>query len=66
MLIRSILIKALYSLYFGKNSNISYFKVFGYKYFILNSKENLKKFRVKSNKSIFLGYSTNNKVYCVL
>ena len=65
-LIRSILKNPPYKLYKGKKSNISYFKVFGYYYFILiNNKDKLKKIDVKSDKIIFLGYSSSSKAYKV-
>ena len=46
-----------------RKSKISYLRVFGYKCFILNTKENLEKFDAKANDGIFLGYSTSNKAY---
>ncbi|KAH9671627.1 Integrase catalytic domain-containing protein [Citrus sinensis] len=45
--------------------NIGYFKVFGCKCFILNTKDNLGKFDPKSNVGIFLGYSNSSKAYRV-
>ena len=52
---------------FGKieNLNIGYFKVFGYKCFILKTKDNLSKFDSKSDVGIFLGYSNSSKAYRV-
>ena len=49
----------------NKKPNISYFKVFGSKYFILNTKDNLGKFDAKSNVGIFLVYSSSSKAYRV-
>jgi hypothetical protein len=37
--------------------------VFGLKYFILNIKDNLRKFNSKSDDNIFMGYSSTSKTY---
>ena len=37
--------------------------MFGLKYFILNIKDNLRKFNSKSDDNIFLGYSSTSKTY---
>ena len=64
VLIRPILKKTPYELWNERKPNISYFHVFGCKYFILNSgKDNLGKFDTKSDEDIFLGYSTSIKAY---
>ena len=65
VLIRSSLDKTSYELWKNKKPNISYFKVFGSKCFILNTKDNLGKFDAKSNVGIFLGYSSSSKAYRV-
>ena len=65
VLIRSSLDKTSYELWKNKKPNISYFKVFGSKCFILNTKDNLGKFDAKSNVGIFLGYSSSSKAYKV-
>ena len=39
------------------------FKVFCCKCFILNTKDNLDKFDLKSNEGIFIGYSSRSKAY---
>ena len=65
VLIRSSLNKTPYELWKNKKPNISYFKVFGSKCFILNTKDNLGKFDAKSNVGIFLGYSSSSKAYRV-
>ena len=65
VLIRSSLDKTPYELWKNKKPNISYFKVFGNKCFILNTKDNLGKFDAKSNVGIFLGYSSSSKAYRV-
>ncbi|KAL5548818.1 hypothetical protein UlMin_004049 [Ulmus minor] len=61
--IRPILKKTPYELWKGKKPNISYFKVFGCKCFILNQKDDLGKFDSKSDVGIFLGYSTSSKAF---
>ena len=65
VLIRPSLEKTPYELWKDKKPNISYFKVFGSKCFILNTKENLGKLDAKSNVGIFLGYSSSCKAYRV-
>ena len=65
VLLRPMTQKTPYEIYFGKTPKVSYFRVFGSKCFILNSKEYLTKFDPKSNEGIFLGYSTNSKAYRV-
>ena len=56
--------KTPYELWKNKKPNISYFKVFRSKCFILNTKDNLGKFDAKYNVGIFLGYSSS-KAYRV-
>ncbi|KAL6342996.1 hypothetical protein AAG906_017016 [Vitis piasezkii] len=65
ILLRSILKKTPYKLWKNKKPNISYFKIFGCKCFILNTKDNLGKFDTKSDVRIFLGYSTSSKAFRV-
>ena len=65
VLIRPNLNKTPYELWKGRKPNIGYFRVFGCKCFILNTKDNLGKFDSKSDISIFLGYSTTSKAYRV-
>ena len=65
VLIRLSLNKTPYEIRKNKNPNISYFKVFGSKCFILNIKDNLGKFDAKSSVRIFLGYSSSSKAYRV-
>ena len=57
--------KTPYELSKNKKPNISYFKVFRSKYFILDTNDNLRKFDAKSNVMIFLGYSSSSKAYKV-
>ncbi|GJU75709.1 retrovirus-related pol polyprotein from transposon TNT 1-94 [Tanacetum coccineum] len=64
--IRYILGKTPYELLKGKKPNLNYFKVFGIKCFILNTKDYLTKFNPKSYESVFLGYSQNSKAYIIL
>ncbi|GJU93765.1 retrovirus-related pol polyprotein from transposon TNT 1-94 [Tanacetum coccineum] len=66
ILIRPFLGKTPYELFKGKKPNLEYFKVFGSKCFILNTKDYLTKFDPKSTEGIFLGYSPNSKAYVVL
>ena len=65
ILLRPILKKSPYELWKKKKPNISYFKVFGCKFFILNTKDNFGKFDAKSDVGIFLGYSTSSKAFRV-
>ena len=54
--------KTLYELWYGYKPNVSYFKVFGSKCYIL--KESRKeKFDAKGDEGIFLGYSSKSKAY---
>ena len=48
-----------------RKPNVSYFKVFGCKCFVLNTKDNLGKFDVKSYEVIFVEYSNTSKAYRV-
>ena len=50
---RPIIKKTLYEIWNERKSNIYYFHVFGYKYFVLNNgKDNLEKFDTKSDEAI--------------
>ena len=60
---RPILNKTSYELWNNRKPKISYLRVFRYKCFILNTKDNLKKFDSKADKGIFLGYFTSSKSY---
>ena len=66
VLIRPFLNKTPYELYKGKKPTLGYFRVFGSKCFILNTKDYLTKFDPKSYEGVFLGYSQNSKAYIVL
>ncbi|GKA38569.1 retrovirus-related pol polyprotein from transposon TNT 1-94 [Tanacetum coccineum] len=66
ILIRHFLGKTPYELFKGKKPSLEYFKVFGSKSFILNTKDYLTKFDPKSTEGIFLGYTPNSKAYVIL
>ena len=55
-----------YELFFNKKPKVSYFKIFGAKCFILNTKDSLGKFDPKADEGIFVGYSERSKAYRVL
>ncbi|KAH9745941.1 hypothetical protein KPL70_004261 [Citrus sinensis] len=65
VLIRPNLNKTPYELWKDRKPNISYFKVFRCKCFVLNTKDNLGKFDPKFDVGIFLGYSNSSKAYRV-
>ncbi|GJX49278.1 retrovirus-related pol polyprotein from transposon TNT 1-94 [Tanacetum coccineum] len=66
ILIRLFLRKTPYELFKGKKPSLEYFKVFGSKCFIFNTKDYLTKFDPKSSECVFLGYSPNSKAYIIL
>ncbi|GJS10129.1 retrovirus-related pol polyprotein from transposon TNT 1-94 [Tanacetum coccineum] len=66
ILIRAILGKIPYELLRGRKPTLDYFRVFGSKCFILNTKDYLTKFDPKSYEGVFLGYSQNSKAYIIL
>ena len=55
--------KTTYEIWNEKKPKVKYFRVFGSKCYILNDRENLRKFDVKSDEGIFLGYSTTSWAY---
>ncbi|GJR21617.1 retrovirus-related pol polyprotein from transposon TNT 1-94 [Tanacetum coccineum] len=61
-----ILEKTPYELLRGRKPTLDYFRVFGSKFFILNTKDYLTKFDLKSYEGVFLGYSQNSKAYIIL
>jgi hypothetical protein len=63
--IRPILKKTTYELFKGRKPSISYFHQFECTCYILNNNVYLKKFDVKAQKVIFLGYSERSKTYRV-
>ncbi|GJZ90614.1 retrovirus-related pol polyprotein from transposon TNT 1-94 [Tanacetum coccineum] len=66
ILIRTILGKTPYEILRGRKPVLDYFRVFGSKCFILNTKDYLTKFDPKSYEGVFLGYSQNSKAYIIL
>lgn len=52
-----------YELFNNKTPSTKYFKIFGCKIYILNTKDNLSKFSSKVNERIFIGYSKTSKGY---
>ena len=66
ILLRPILKKTPYELWKNKKPKINYFKVFGCKCFVLNTKDNLGKFDAKLDVGIFLSYSTSSKAFRVI
>ncbi|GJS91198.1 retrovirus-related pol polyprotein from transposon TNT 1-94 [Tanacetum coccineum] len=66
ILIRAILGKTPYELLRGRKHTLDYFRVFGSKCFILNTKDYLTKSDTKSYEGVFLGYSQNSKAYIII
>ncbi|GJT19773.1 retrovirus-related pol polyprotein from transposon TNT 1-94 [Tanacetum coccineum] len=66
ILIRAILGKTPYELLRGRKPTLDYFRMFGSKCFILNTKDYLTKFDLRSYEGVFLGYSQNSKAYIIL
>ena len=60
-----ILNKTAYELLLGKKPNVSYFRVFGSKCFILNKKTKTSKFAPKVDEGFLLGYASNAHGYRV-
>ncbi|GJS48504.1 retrovirus-related pol polyprotein from transposon TNT 1-94 [Tanacetum coccineum] len=58
--------KTPYELLRGRKPTLDYFRVFGCKCFILNTKYYLTKFDPNSYEGVFLGYSQNSKAYIIL
>nr|GEV78131.1 copia protein [Tanacetum cinerariifolium] len=57
--------KTPYELLKGRKPTLDYFRVFGSKCFILNTKDYLTKFDPKSYEGVFLGYSQNSEAYII-
>ena len=57
--------KTPYELWRGKNPIVKYLRIFGSDCYILRDHENLEKIDAKSDKGIFIGYSTSSKAYRV-
>jgi transposase InsO family protein len=60
-----ILKKTSYELLTGKKPNLSYFRVFGSKYFILIKRDRNSKFAPKAVEGFLLGYDSNIRAYRV-
>ncbi|GJT71991.1 retrovirus-related pol polyprotein from transposon TNT 1-94 [Tanacetum coccineum] len=58
--------KTPYELLRGRKPTLDYYRVFGSKCFILNTKDYLTKLDAKSYEDVFLGYSQNSKAYIIL
>jgi hypothetical protein len=58
--------KTTYELLTAKKPNVSYFRVFGCKCFILNKNLQISKFAPKVDEGIFFGYASNTHGYRVL
>lgn len=54
-----------YEIWKQKKPIVKYFRVFKSKCYILRKRENTHKFKSKSNKGIFLGYSYKSRAYRV-
>nr|GEV99511.1 retrovirus-related Pol polyprotein from transposon TNT 1-94 [Tanacetum cinerariifolium] len=64
--IRKFINKTPYKILRNRKPSLEYFKVFGCKVFILNTKVYLTKFDPNSYEGVFLGYSQISKAYIVL
>ncbi|GKB25654.1 retrovirus-related pol polyprotein from transposon TNT 1-94 [Tanacetum coccineum] len=64
--IRKFINKTPYEILRNRKSSLEYFRVFGCKVFILNTKLHLAKFHPKSYECVFLGYSQTSKACIVL
>lgn len=58
--------KTPYELWFGRQPNLSYLRVFGCKAYVFVPKEKRQKLDSHSNECIFLGYSEESKAYCLM
>jgi hypothetical protein len=63
--LHKILNKTAYELLLDKKPNVSYFRVFGSKCFILNKKLKNSKFAPKVDECFLFGYASNAHGYCV-
>ena len=63
--LRPILEKTPYELFYDSTPKVKYFRIFGSKCFILNTKESLDKFDTKADEGIFMGYSLRSNAYRV-
>src|SRR3954462_8503645 len=63
VLIRPFTHQTCYELSHAQLPNVSYFKTFGCKWYILNTKGNLDRFDSRSYEGIFWGDATRSKAY---
>jgi hypothetical protein len=63
--LHKLLKKTSYELLTGNKPNISYFRVFGSKCYILQKSSKSSKFAPKTYKGVLLGYDSNSHAYCV-
>ena len=62
--IRAVLNKNPYELVNNRKPILSYLRVFGCRYFVLNNrKDDLGKFDPRSDEGVFVGYSSSSKAY---
>lgn len=64
-MVRPIISQTAYEILHGRIPNISHFKFFNLKCFILKTKDQLNKFDSMSQDCLFLGYALNNSCYRV-
>lgn len=57
--------KTPYSLWFGRNPNVGYFKTFGCEAYVWNNSKTKKKFEPRGLKGIFMGYDEQSKGFRV-
>lgn len=62
---RPFIDKTPYEMRKGKKQKLSCLHVFGSKCYILNNREQLRKFDARSDEGVFLGYSMNSHAHCV-
>ena len=60
---RKKLEKTPFEIYHVKKPNVSYFRVFGCKCFVFNTRDDLDKFYSKAYEGIFVGYFSTSKAY---
>jgi hypothetical protein len=61
--LHKLLKKTLYELLTGNKLNVSYFRVFGSKCYVLQKRLKSSKFASKVYEGIFLGYNSNSRAY---
>ena len=54
-----------YELWYGRQPNLKYFRVFGSECYVCKDPKQLSKFDTSGEKTIFLGYSQNSRAYRV-